>query len=69
MGCVGVAVAIAVYFLKETLYENLFTESLGGFALTNIFTDITQNSIVDVSGIVLYLSMITLFLFFDSSVD
>lgn len=63
VGCVGVAVAIAVYFLKETLYENLFTESLGGFALTNIFTDITQNSIVDVSGIVLYLSMITLFLF------
>ena len=36
---------------------------MGGFALTNIFTDITQNSIVDVSGIVLYLSMITLFLF------
>lgn len=63
VGAVGIAVAAAVYFVKETLYENLFTEILGRFALANVFTDITQNSIVDVSGIVLYLSIIAAFLF------
>lgn len=62
-GAVGIAAAAAVYFVKATLYENLFTELLGRFALANVFTDITQNSIVDVSGIVLYLSIIALFLF------
>ena len=44
-------------------YDIQHGKRLSFTALTNIFTDITQNSIVDVSGIVLYLSMITLFLF------
>ena len=34
-----------------------------GWRLANVFTDITANSIVDVTGIVLYLSIIAVFVF------
>lgn len=51
------------YFVKSSLFENLLTRLLGKLALANIFTGITENSILDVSGIVLYLSVIAVFVF------
>ena len=59
----GVAVSIVLYFVKQSLYENLLTDVLGKLALANVFTDISNNSIVDVTGIVLYLSVIAVFVF------
>ena len=60
---IGAVVAIVLYVVKQELYENLLTSLLGRLALANVFTDITENSIVDVTGIALYLSVIAVFVF------
>ena len=57
------AVGVIVYFVKSSLYENLLTKMLGRLALADVFTDITSNSIVDITGIALYLSLIVVFVF------
>ena len=62
-GVIGSAAAVIVYFVKSSLYENLLSNLLGKLALANVFTDITNNSIVDLSGIALYLSVIAVFVF------
>ncbi len=54
---------VVTYIVKSSLFENLLTRLLGKLALANVFTGITQNSIVDVSGILLYLSVIFVFIF------
>lgn len=63
VGVIGSAAAVIVYFVKSSLYENLLSNLLGRLALANVFTDITNNSIVDLSGIALYLSVIAVFVF------
>ncbi len=59
----GAAAAVVIYAVKQELYENLLTNLLGRLALADVFTDITANSIVDVTGIALYLSIIAVFVF------
>ncbi|MCC2252882.1 ABC-2 transporter permease [Ruminococcus sp. CLA-AA-H200] len=60
---IGAAAAIIVYVVKSEMYENLLTNLLGRLALSSVFTDITDNSIVDLTGIALYLSFIAVFVF------
>lgn len=60
---VGAAGAAVLYFTKQSLFENLFSKLLGRLALADVFTDITSNSIVDVTGIALYLSVAAVFVF------
>ena len=60
---IGIAACVVTYIVKSSLFENILTKFLGNLALANVFTDITSNSIVDVSGIVLYLSVIVVFIF------
>ena len=60
---IGIAAGVIVYIVDSSLFENLLTNWFGKLALANIFTDITSNSIVDVTGIVLYLSIIAVFVF------
>lgn len=60
---IGVIASLVLYFVKSSLYENLLTKMLGKLALANVFTDITSNSIVDVTGIALYLTIIVVFVF------
>lgn len=60
---IGVIVSLVLYFVKSSLYENLITKMLGKLTLANVFTDITSNSIVDVTGIALYLTIIAVFVF------
>lgn len=59
----GALILILIYALKSEVYENLLTNFLGKLALANVFTDITSSSIVDITGIALYLSVIAVFLF------
>lgn len=54
---------VITYFVKSSLFENLLSKLLGRLAFADVFTGITQNHIVDLSGIVLYLSVITVFIF------
>ncbi len=60
---IGAAAAVILYIVKTGLFENLLSDLLGRLALANVFTDITSNSIVDVTGIALYLSIIAVFVF------
>ena len=60
---VGAAAGIVVYVVRSELYENLLSNLLGKLALANVFTGITSNSIVDVTGIALYVSFIAVFIF------
>ena len=60
---IGAAAAVIVFVAKRELYENLLTNLLGRLALADVFTGITENSIVDVTGIVLYLLVIVVFVF------
>ena len=63
IGLIGAAAGIIVYIVDSALYENLLSNLLGRLALANVFTDITSNSIVDVTGIALYLSIAAVFVF------
>lgn len=60
---IGIVAGVVVYIVDSGLYENLLTNLLGKLALANVFTDITSNNIVDVTGIVFYLSIIVVFVF------
>ncbi len=60
---VCVAGCVIAYFVKSSLFENLLSKLLGRLAFADVFTGITQNHIVDLSGIVLYLSVIAVFIF------
>ena len=63
IGVIGAAAGIIVYIVDSALYENLLSNLLGRLALANVFTDITSNSIVDVTGIAMYLSIAAGFVF------
>lgn len=59
---IGIVASVATYIVKSSLFENLLTKILGKPALADVFTDITNNHIVDITGIVLYLSVIAIFI-------
>ena len=60
---VGIAAALIVYFVKSRLYENLLTKLLGRLALADVFMNISSSNIVDVSGLLLYVSILIIFVF------
>ena len=60
---VGIAAALIVYFVKSSLYENLLTKLLGRLALVDVFMNISSSNIVDVSGLLLYVSILIIFVF------
>lgn len=60
---IGIVASVVVYIVDSGMYENLLSNLLGRLALANVFTDIASNSIVDVNGIVFYLSIIVVFVF------
>lgn len=60
---VGIVTALIVYFLKSSLYENLLTKLLGRLALADVFMNISSSNIVDVSGLLLYVSILIIFVF------
>ena len=60
---VGIAAALIVYFVKSSLYENLLTKLLGRLALADVFMNISSSNIVDVSGLLLYVSIAAMFVF------
>lgn len=60
---VGIAAALIVYFVKSSLYEYLLTKLLGRLALADVFMNISSSNIVDVSGLLLYVSILIIFVF------
>ena len=60
---VGIAAGIIVYVTKQSWLEDLLTEVFGNLVLTDVFINAVDGSMLDVSGIVLYLTLIGVFLF------
>lgn len=60
---VGIAAALIVYFVKSSLYENLLTKLLGRLVLADVFMNISSSNIVNVSGLLLYVSILIIFVF------
>ena len=60
---VGIVTALIVYFVKSSLDENLLTKLLGRLALADVFMNISSSNIVDVSGLLLYVSILIIFVF------
>lgn len=59
----GIAVSVGIYILKSSWLENLLSKWFSKFAITDVFSGIASNSILDLSGIIFYLSLIVLFVF------
>lgn len=60
---IGVAAVAIVYFWKAALFEDMLSNLMGKFSLVSTFTSISDQSIFDISGVILYLSLIGLFVF------
>lgn len=60
---VAVVACIVSYVVKSSLFEGLLSEILGKLELTEPFISIAENHLLDVSGIILYLSVIAVFIF------
>ena len=54
---------LITYFVKKTVFESLLSTVLGKLELTEVFSNIADNHLLDVSGIILYLSLVVLFFF------
>lgn len=57
------AAGIIVYAVDSSLYENLLPDVLGKLDLTAPLTDVAASSLLDTGSIILYLSVIGLFIF------
>lgn len=51
------------YLVKSELYESLLANICGKLTLTDTFNSISSNNLLDVSGIILYLTLIGFFIF------
>ncbi len=60
---VAIAANVILYLVKSTVYESLLSEVLGKLDLVSIFQNVSENQLFDVSGVVMYLSLIGFFVF------
>ena len=60
---VNLGVNVIVYAVKSEVYENLLSTICGKLNLIDTFNSIASNNLLDVSGIILYLSLIVFFVF------
>lgn len=57
------AAGIITYAVDSSLFDNLLPGVLGKLDLTAPLTDVVSNDLLDINGVILYLSVIGLFLF------
>ncbi|MDY5845940.1 MAG: ABC transporter permease [Bariatricus sp.] len=60
---IGVGTVIVTSFVKAELFENLLVNLMGKLYITEIFENIASNHLFDVSGLVMYLTLIAVFIF------
>ncbi len=60
---VGVAAEIVIYVWNSTLYESLISNVMSHLSVMGVYNDLTENHLFDISGVVLYLSLIGIFFF------
>ena len=60
---IGMVIVLAVYLFKPEMLENSLPGVLSAFDITEIFTNFAYNYVFDVSGLVMYLSIIAVMIF------
>lgn len=60
---VGVVACVVTYVIKDTFFESLLSNFLGKLVLSDVFTNISSNHLLDISGLVLFISLIAVFIF------
>lgn len=60
----GVAVVIVLSFVKGEIFENLLVNVMETLYVANVFDNVAVNNLFDVRGIIMYLSLIVVFIFF-----
>ena len=60
---VGVAAVVVTSFVKEDFFENLLVNLFERFYISEVFENIATNHLFDVSGLVMYLTLIAFFVF------
>lgn len=59
----GMAVVLVIYLTNSSLLENSLSGVLSAFTITDVFTNFAYNYIFDISGLVMYLSVIAVMIF------
>lgn len=60
---IGIMALVVTYVIDSSWYENILTKLLGRLALADVFTKITSSNLIDVSGLLLYVSILVIFVF------
>ena len=60
---IGTIVLIVIYVVDSSLYEGTLSTIFEKFALVSTFTSVAENNLLDIGGIVMYLTLIGVFLF------
>ena len=61
---IGVVAVVVVSFVNGELFENLLVNIMEMLYIANVFDNVAYNSLFDVSGLVVYLTLAALFVFF-----
>lgn len=61
---IGVVAVIIISFVNGELFENLLVNIMEMLYIANVFDNVAYNSLFDVSGLVVYLTLAALFVFF-----
>lgn len=61
---IGVVAVVVVSFVNGELFENLLVNIMEMLYIANVFDNVAYNSLFDVSGLVMYLTLAALFVFF-----
>ena len=60
---IGMMALVVTYVIDSSWYENILTKLWGRLALADVFTKITSSNLIDVSGLLLYVSILVFFVF------
>ncbi|MDO4600047.1 MAG: ABC-2 transporter permease [[Ruminococcus] gnavus] len=60
---IGMMALVVTYVIDSSWYENILTKLLGRLALADVFTKITSSNLIDISGLLLYVSILVIFVF------
>ena len=61
---IGVVAVVIISFVNGELFENLLVNIMEMLYIANVFDNVAYNSLFDVSGLVVYLTLAALFVFF-----
>lgn len=60
---IGMMALVVTYVIDSSWYENILTKLWGRLALADVFIKITSSNLIDVSGLLLYVSILVIFVF------